>query len=84
MLYYCCFSLGGNLDFQDFLQKIFIPWTPVLNFSWAKITYFRWRGGKDVQGSFRKAGQGDVDAADEDEEDEGENQSDMAAKQVTC
>ena len=21
MLYYCCFSLGGNLDFQDFLQK---------------------------------------------------------------
>ena len=21
MAYYCCFSLGGNLDFPDFLQK---------------------------------------------------------------
>ena len=23
MVYYCCFSLGGNLDFLDFLQKKF-------------------------------------------------------------
>ena len=23
MVYYCCFSLGGNLDFLDFLQKSF-------------------------------------------------------------
>ena len=23
MAYYCCFSLGGNLDFPDFLQKKF-------------------------------------------------------------
>ena len=23
MVYYCCFSLGGNVDFLDFLQKKF-------------------------------------------------------------
>ena len=23
MVYYCCFTLGGNLDFLDFLQKKF-------------------------------------------------------------
>ena len=27
MAYYCCFSLGGNLDFPDFLQKKFITLT---------------------------------------------------------
>ena len=27
MVYYCCFSLGGNLDFLDFLQKSFITST---------------------------------------------------------
>ena len=27
MAYSCCFSLGGNLDFPDFLQKKFITLT---------------------------------------------------------
>ena len=27
MAYSCCFSLGGNLDFLDFLQKSFITST---------------------------------------------------------
>ena len=27
MNYSCCFSLGGNLDFLDFLQKSFITLT---------------------------------------------------------
>ena len=29
MVYYCCFSLGGNLYFLDFLQKSFITSTTV-------------------------------------------------------
>ena len=34
MAYYCCFSLGGNLDFPDFLQKKFyiIDWDVFLYF----------------------------------------------------
>ena len=27
MVYSCCFSLGGSLDFPDFLQKSFITLT---------------------------------------------------------
>ena len=27
MVHYCCFSLGGNLDFLDFLQESFITST---------------------------------------------------------
>ena len=27
MAYSCCFSLEGNLDFPDFLQKSYITWT---------------------------------------------------------
>ena len=26
MVYSCCFSLGGNLDFPEFLKKKFIYW----------------------------------------------------------
>ena len=31
MVYYCCFSLGGNLDFLDFLQKSFTTSTTGCN-----------------------------------------------------
>ena len=31
MAFYCCFSLRGNLNFLDFLQKSFITLTAGLN-----------------------------------------------------
>ena len=34
MVYYCCFSLGGNLDFLNFLQKSIITSTTVLGGVW--------------------------------------------------
>ena len=46
MAYSCCFSLGRNLDFLDFIQKSFITSTPGLDkvfktlrsFTFASIT----------------------------------------------
>ena len=33
MAYSCCFSLGGNLDFLEFLQKCFITSTTGAGFT---------------------------------------------------
>ena len=35
MAFSCCFRLGGNLDFRDFLQKSFITSTPGLHCLWS-------------------------------------------------
>ncbi len=47
-------------------------------------SYFRGRVSQNVEWNFRKAGQRDVDASHENEEDQSENQSDVPTEQVTC
>ena len=40
MAYYCCFSLGGNQDFPEFLQKKFynISYCPQIILFWMSVT----------------------------------------------
>ena len=46
MVYYCCFSLGGNLGFLDFLQKKFYN----INYRTSRIKYERGDSGAKTFG----------------------------------
>ena len=46
MAYFCCFSLGGTLDFPDFLQKSFITLTTEVR----SVVHLHLHGGEELHG----------------------------------